>query len=376
MPSAAREALPKYRIVGCASQGNGSGDEARLSKLLSGFEFELAVFRKPATVNGFKQLLHQLRTRRCDLFLLEGTGVAAGSAAILGKLLWNKCYVVSSGDAVGPFLSARMPWAAPVFWMYERLLYSMSSGFIGWTPYLVGRALTMGAGRGVTIPGWAATADRSTDVLSTRKAIRERLGISQDAVVIGIVGALNWSNRYNYCYGMDLVRAAALSNGGASVLIVGDGSGLEHLKRAAGAMVGCKVFFTGHVAREEVGSYVAAMDVGSMPQSVDGVGNFRYTTKLLEYRAAGLLIVTNHIPAAYDLDRGDFLRISGASPWSKDFISQLAEMMSALDPEQVAHRRAQIIPDDIFEPEHQVARATAFLQDVIASCQGGASGSS
>ena len=48
-------------------------------------------------------------------------------------------------------------------------------------------------------------------------------------------------------------------------------------------------------------NHLAAFDLASLPQSVDGVGSFRYTTKLSEYLAAGLPIVTGQIPAAYDL---------------------------------------------------------------------------
>ena len=365
MSGAAREGLPKYRILACATQGDGSGDEARLRELISSFNYKLAVFRKSAKLDGFWQLLRSLRTTTSDLFVLEGTGVSAGAAAILARVLWNRHYVVSSGDAVSPYLSARIKWAAPIFSLYEWLLCSASSGFIGWTPYLVGRALTMGAKRGITIPGWAAPHHEGSSSDSSRRAVREGLGIPQDAVVFGIAGSLNWSARYEYCYGMELVRAARKSVGRAYVLIVGDGSGLEHLRKEAGPSDGRTVFFTGRVEKAQVAGYLSAMDVGSLPQSVDGVGNFRYSTKLPEYKAAGLLIVTNQIPASYDLDRGDFLRLPGASPWSRLFVSRLAELMSTLNAEEVARLRNSLVQDDTFDRDLQVARATAFLQDVI-----------
>ena len=58
------------------------------------------------------------------------------------------------------------------------------------------------------------------------------------------------------------------------------------------------------MAAEEVVDYLAAFDLASLPQSVDRVGSFRYSTKLCEYLAVGLPIITGQIPAAYDLDAG------------------------------------------------------------------------
>ena len=39
------------------------------------------------------------------------------------------------------------------FEQYEKLLYRHCTGFIGWTPYLAGMALKMGAPRAVTVEG-------------------------------------------------------------------------------------------------------------------------------------------------------------------------------------------------------------------------------
>ena len=58
---------------------------------------------------------------------------------------------------------------------------------------------------------------------------------------------------------------------------------MQHLKDLAGEELGRTIILTGRVPREQVIDYLAAMDVGSLPQSVDGVGSFRYTIKLSEY---------------------------------------------------------------------------------------------
>jgi hypothetical protein len=69
--------------------------------------------------------------------VMEGTGLAV----MIGRLLRGVPYLVSSGDAVGPFIATQWPLFEPVFLAYERLLCRWSAGFIGWTPYLTGRAL-------------------------------------------------------------------------------------------------------------------------------------------------------------------------------------------------------------------------------------------
>ena len=355
----------KPRILGCASQGAGSGDDARLRELLSHFDATYVPFSKTEKRKSFFACLRLLKAGKFDLFALEGTGFAAGLAAILGRLLWNRPYVISSGDAVAPFLGGKLPAGSPIFSLYERLLYTCSAGFIGWTPYLVGRALTMGAHRGITVPGWASFELTPQQLESMRNSTRQRLGIPEDAVVFGIAGSLAWSKRYQFCYGAELVRAAARCSSPPFILVVGDGSGLPELKRLAGKQLGRNVLLPGRVPKEDVLSFLAAMDFGSLPQSVDGVGSFRYTTKLPEYRTAQLLIVTNQIPMAYDLDRGDILRLRGDSPWSELFIEDLAALMQFASTDKIRSMKRSTFGEDVFERRLQIDRVTAFLNDLI-----------
>src|SRR5204863_4201797 len=96
-------------------------------------------------------------------------------------------------------------------------------------------------------------------------------------------------------------------------LLVGDGSGRARLEARAAGLPAGRVVFTGRVPQDELPAYYSAMDVGSLPQSVDRVGSFRYTTKLSEYLAFRLPVVTGHIPLAYDLDGGWLWRLPGAA---------------------------------------------------------------
>ena len=185
--------------------------------------------------------------------------------------------------------------------------------------------------------------------------------------MFGLVGSLNWTERARYCYGLELVRAARrMSRRDVHVVLVGDGDGRARLEAETGPDLGVRVHLTGRVPRERLGRYFAAMDVASLPQSLDGVGAFRYTTKLSEYLAAGLPVVTGQVPFAYDLG-GDWIwRLPGEAPWSETYVDALAALMAAIGPSDVAARRASVPRDlKVFDERLQRQRATAFLNDVI-----------
>jgi hypothetical protein len=213
----------------------------------------------------------------------------------------------------------------------------------------------------MTAPGWAPFR-ASRDV---RGEVRRRLGISEDALVFGIVGSLDWNPRVGYCYGWELVRAVSGAQRRSVVaLVVGDGSGLEHLREAASGLNG-QVVFTGRVPRDEVPDYLGAMDVGSLPQSVDGVGAFRYTTKVSEYAEAELPFVTGEIPLAYDLDAGGLWRLPGDAPWDAAYIAALTRLMDRLTPDEVGEKRAAVRRwRELFDLETQRTHVSAFVSSV------------
>jgi hypothetical protein len=350
-------------VLACATQGAGSDDEDRLRALVSAFDATFFDLERRDKRRGALRLLKLLRSREFDLLVLEGSGMAGCLPAIVARILWRIPYILSSGDAIAPYLSIRHPLGRPLFELFERTLYAWCAGFIGWTPYLAGRALTHGAPLATTIPGWAPYATDSAALREARAAIRRRFSIPDDALVFGIVGSLNWSQRFNYCYGAELVRAARLTKSHPYVLIVGSGSGLDLLRKLAEEVSGATVIFPGRVPRSEVPGYLAAIDVGSIPQSVNAVGSFRYTTKLAEYRAARLPFITNQIPMAFDLDDGAIFRLPGKSPWDPTFIHALANLMDQLALTGVARDFSSSDTCSMFDRDTQVCRATAFIRE-------------
>ncbi len=246
------------KILAFATQGAVGNDESRLRTLLSNFAADFFPFDHSNKRASF----HSLRAaiRDYDLVIMEGTGLAGGLALIAS----GKPYIVSSGDAVAPFVASKRPALAPLFQRYEQSLYANCLGFVGWTPYLVGRALTYGAPRAVTAAGWAPF-DRPG------KSLRRELGIPPDALVIGLAGSLDWNSRAGYCYGHELWRALEkVKNPNVVAIVVGGGSGLPRL-------AGERVILPGSVPRESIPDYLATMDIASLPQSCDRLGSARYS---------------------------------------------------------------------------------------------------
>ncbi len=77
------------------------------------------------------------------------------------------------------------------------------------------------------------------------------------------------------------------------------------------------------------------------------------------------MIVTNQIPMAYDLDRGDILRLRGDAPWDERFLEDLANLMQSATSDSVLAMKSRFAPETGFNHEEQIERVTAFLSDLI-----------
>jgi hypothetical protein len=354
-------------LVCFATKGSGSNEDERIRTLLLPLRPRVFDFDRAKKRRSFIRLLDELRTTRPDIVVMEGTGIAGGMALLIARNLWDIAFVVSSGDAVAAFVGARRPVLRPLAKAYERLLYRWSSGFIGWTPYLVGRALTLGAPRAMTAAGWAPFPARH----ELRDQKRHQLGIPSSALVFGLVGALEWNPRVGYCYGHELVQAVTrVSRDDVYVLVAGGGTGAPHLKDAAGPLLGGRVLLPGPIRQSEVPAYLSAMDVVSLPQSVDRVGSFRYTTKLSEYLSARRPVVTGQIPLAYDFGDDWLWRLPGEAPWDKRYIAALAALMTSVTSAQI-HQRSAAIPESVpaFDRDSQQRQVVSFIEDIV-PCNG------
>jgi len=354
------------RILCFATQGHGHIEGERIRVLLEPLGSEEYRFDRAHKLRSALGLLKTARALRPDLIVMEGTGLAGGLPLLAMRALLGVPFVVSSGDAVGPFLRLHSRAAGVVGGIYERLLCRACAGFVGWTPYLVGRALTYGAPRGMTAAGWT----RSEPSPQARAEVRRKLAIAEGSIVIGLVGSLHWNDTVGYVYGAELVKAVRLAGRDDVVAcIVGDGDGRARLEELAGEDLGKRVLLPGRVPPEQVPDYLAAFDVGSLSQSVDPVGTFRYTTKLSEYLAVGLPIITGEVPLAYDLDDGYLWRLPGSAPWSSTYIDALSALLRQLQQTDIDSRRqaAAAFRAEVFDRVAQQRRMSAFVTDILAA---------
>ena len=360
-----REPRSHRRIVCFATQGQSHIEGERIRVLLESLSPEEFAFDREHKLRSAFGLLKAVLAERPDLIVMEGTGTAGGLVLLALGALLRIPYVVSSGDAVGPYLRLHSRLLGLLGGIYERLLCRNCAGFVGWTPYLAGRALTFGAPRAITAAGWT----REMPSAGARVRVRAELGVSEETIVIGLVGTLHWNSTVGYVYGAELVQALQrVARDDLVVCIVGDGDGLAQLEQLAGEDLGRRVLLPGRVPPELVPDYLAAFDAASLSQSVDRVGSFRYTTKLSEYLAAELPVISGEVPAAYDLDEGNFWRVAGAAPWSPHQIEALAALLQGLSREDIAARRAATIASrsTVFDRATQQRRMHAFVDDLLA----------
>jgi hypothetical protein len=357
------------QILCLATHGEDHLDAERLRYLLEPLSPQSYPFDHARKLRSAVGLARVVRTQRPSLVVMEGTGLAGGITLLALSFVSRVPFVVASGDAVGPYLGLRSRLAGILGGLYERLLCRRCAGYIGWTPYLVGRAITFGARHAMTAQGWPR--GHASD--GARETIRKQLGIPEDALVVGLTGSLNWRARIGYAYGAELVRAMHdVKRRDVVVCIVGDGPGRERLIEMAGQDLGARIIIPGRVPPEDVADHLAAFDVASLPQSVDGVGSFRYSTKLSEYLAAGLPIITGQIPAAYDLIGESCWRLPGQTPWSDTYVAAMVELLEGLSAPAIAERREAVRrrSDDTFDQLAQQRRTTEFISDILAQLRG------
>lgn len=357
----------------CINAG-GIGDlhGLRMRRLTEALDADLTFYdvdKSKSRLENTRAIWALLRKRQWDLVYQESTGIAAGLPLIAAHRAWGQPFVVSTGDPVSGYVrTVKGPLAGYAFGAYERLLYRACAGFIGWTPYLTGRALHLGAPRGVTIEGAAALDLFRPFSPERRAAARADFGLPADHLVCGVVGSLRWTPRQNYCYGLELVEMLKyLKRSDVSVLIVGDGSGLSRLKERVPPALQERVVFTGRVSEQDVVRALNAMDVGFITQTLDGLGSYRLTTKLPEYLATGLPVAMSPIPGYYDYARDCGWTLPAAHPASDAFHRGCAALIDRLTPEMIAQKAApaRSVAEARFDYGPLKERFAAFVHDLL-----------
>lgn len=181
-------------------------------------------------------------------------------------------------------------------WTFER-----ASAVTAPSGDLLQRAGRLGASRSLVLVPWGADV-REHVPPSAADAVRERLGLGNEHVVVAGVGRLIAVKGFDHL--IAAFAAASASRSDLRLLVIGDGAERERLESLANRLgVTDRVVFTGMVGRTEIPSYLAAADIVAVPSVhhqgyVDGL-----PTVALEAMAAGKPLIASRVGGLPDIIR-------------------------------------------------------------------------
>lgn len=129
--------------------------------------------------------------------------------------------------------------------------------------------------------------------------LRKQNGL-EGVLTIGLVGSSVWSDHLQMCYGWELVETLRLlKNKPVKGIMIGGGSGIEHLKaRARDYGIEDQIFFMGYVPYDQLSRHLSLIDICLSTQTNDIAGNVRTTGKLPLYLAAERFILASKVGEA------------------------------------------------------------------------------
>ncbi len=356
------------KVLCVNAAGKGDLHELRARRLSSNLDAEVTFYNVDKSVSASgasRSLWNMLCSDRWDLVYQESSGLIGGLNMVRASRSREQPFIISTGDPIsGYYHVTRGPVHGTLFGLFERLLYRSCTGFIGWTPYLTGRAMTLGAKRGVTIEGAVDLQLFQPSARAEQLAVRSRYHIPPDHLVCGVIGSLNWRPRHSYCYGLELVETLKLlRRKDMTIIVVGDGTGRPILERSVPAELRSRAIFTGRVDPMEVPALLGAMDVGFITQTLDALGNFRLTTKLPEYLACGVPVAMSPVPGFFDYAARAGWALPALHPADSLFHRQCAQWLDGLCWEAVRDRasRARQVAAQSFDYNVMIDRFRLFV---------------
>ena len=255
-----------------------------------------------------------------------------GLPAALAARLARRPVIVEVGDPQAALYrgQGRHAWAVASGWAIDQAVARGSSAVVVRGPELLSIL-------GVRVPSLDLPDGVDLDVFRPTDAagLRRELGIDQGELVVGLTGSLNWSERFGFGYGWDIVEALGLlPDEPVRALLVGQGSGVPHLRRRAAELgVGDRLSISEPVAHERIPEFLSAMDVCVSTQSNDTVGRGRTTAKLPEYLACDRFVVATRVGRAADVLPDEML-LPYQGTVDRDHPARLAAKLRSLAPRQ------------------------------------------
>jgi glycosyltransferase involved in cell wall biosynthesis len=240
------------------------------------------------------------RLRQADVVYVIDPGRRGFPAAVAGRLA-RRPVVIEVGDPQAELYRAqgRSRLAVSAGRLVDGIVARRATG-------IVVRGRRLAAILRIRVP-WVEIPDGvDLDLFSPERGdgvLRGTLGIPEEALVVGLAGSLEWAVGARMVYGWDVVEALARLPGTPIwALLVGGGSGVDHLRRRANELgVAGRLVLTGPVEHEDVARYLNAMDVCVSTQTNDPIGRGRTTAKLPEYLACDRYVLATAVGAAADV---------------------------------------------------------------------------
>jgi glycosyltransferase involved in cell wall biosynthesis len=215
-------------------------------------------------------------------------GFSASALAVLLKLFRRSYFIVDTGDAYYELMKDSGK-VGPVRLLFcriiEQMAYFLADAIVVRGSYHVDYLRSQGYNNVEFLPD---SFDPTQCKPGNSEALKRDLGID-DFFSVGMLGSTIWNEKYKIAYGWELPETLhLLKDLPVKGILIGNGDGLERLKRRAAELgIENRMIFTGRIAYEKLPDYLNAVDVWISTQSNDIVGNVRTTGKLPLYMACG-----------------------------------------------------------------------------------------
>jgi glycosyltransferase involved in cell wall biosynthesis len=225
--------------------------------------------------------------------------------------------------------------------------------------YLVGRGLD---GRKIHVMHNAASLVRFSPAIDGR-AVRKKLGFSEDDVVVGFVGGFSvWHGAHLL---LDAAPLAVEKNKNIRFLMVGGRQGnprFEAFKAGAAEKNLSRVFrFAGEVPRAEVPEHIAAMDICVIPWATE----YGSPTKTFEYMGMGKPLVAPAVAALKEVLEHDKTALLVETGNVEQIASALVRLASGPALRQTLGRNARTLVEQKYNWDANAATTVEIARKVI-----------
>jgi glycosyltransferase involved in cell wall biosynthesis len=190
-----------------------------------------------------------------------------------------------------------------------------------------------------------------------RQTVRARLGLPQEAPILGYTGALFAEDACLMAAAFDLVQAQQPA---ARLLLIG----YTNLPVESLVATPTHVLRTGPVSSAELADYAAACDVGWLPLADNRANQGRFPMKVHDFMAAARPLIVSDVG-----DLGDFVRkwrIGAVAPATPGALAEaVLDALARPDELDRTGTRARQVAEEQFAWPQVAARLDCFYQEII-----------